>query len=462
MTDTSIAFLGATDTVTGSRFLITHGETRILVDAGLFQGHSAIRQRNWEPFPVDPQSITAAILTHAHLDHCGYLPLLVKKGFAGQIHCTEYTKKLAEIILLDSARIMTEDAKYASRKGYSKHKVPLPLYTEVDVDDAMQSMMPTPYRTRKEIAPDCFVTFHPAGHILGSAFVLLEVGDKKLLFTGDMGRGHHPLLADPDPMPKVELDALITESTYGDRVHDAPTSDFVDIINRTIARGGSVLIPAFAVDRTEVILMKLRECMESSDIPKVPIYVDSPMALTSLDFYREAVHDDSDDISEEVSQRWHHQDPFDTGTLHEMRTVEQSKSLNNITRPSIIVSASGMATGGRVVHHLEHMLPNPKNTVMLVGYQASGTRGQLLASGIEKLKTHGVWVDVQAEIATIESFSVHADGDELMRWFGQAPAPKHVFVVHGEQSSQMVFANRLARELGWPAQMAQSGQEYPL
>jgi metallo-beta-lactamase family protein len=280
---------------------------------------------------------------------------------------------------------------------------------------------------------------------------VLEIGDKKILFTGDMGRNNHPLLSNPDQPPVEAMDAIVTESTYGDRTHDAKPEDFARELNEAIARGGSILIPAFAVDRTEVILMALRELMQTKQIPLIPIYVDSPMALTALNFYREAITQDSPEIRDGVSDKWANQDPFDPGKLMQALTTEESKKINDISETSIIISASGMATGGRVVHHLEHMLPDPKNTVILVGYQAVGSRGRSLEEGALEIKMHGKFVPVKAHIAKVGSFSVHADGDELIEWLRGAKRPGKIFVIHGEQGAQEAMATRLIDQLNWNA-----------
>lgn len=451
MSEVTITFLGATDTVTGSRFLVTSAKSKVLVDCGLFQGIKSIRKKNWDPFPVDVETIDSVVLTHAHLDHCGYLPLLTRHGYVNPIFATQYTAELASVILHDSAHLQMEDAKYAAKKGFSKHEIPLPLYNVTDAEKALDLFQKVKFHARIQVAEDAWVTWYPSGHILGSAFIVLEIGGKKLLFTGDMGRNNHPLLSNPDAPPVEAMDALITESTYGDRTHDAKDEDFARELNDAIARGGSILIPAFAVDRTEVILMALRELMERKLIPLLPIYVDSPMALAALNFYREAITNDSPEIRDGVSARWANQDPFDAGKLMQALTTEESKKINEITETSIIISASGMATGGRVVHHLENMLPDEKNTVILVGYQAVGSRGRLLEEGITELKMHGKFVPVKAHIAKVGSFSVHADGDELIAWMRGAAKPGKVFIIHGEQGAQEAMANRVIDELGWNA-----------
>ena len=433
------------------------------MDAGLFQGLKELRLKNWNPLPIDPAELDAVVLTHAHLDHCGYIPKLVKDGFKGKIHLTEYTGKLAEVVLLDSARIQTEDAKYAALKGFSKHNPPKALYEEPDAARAVTQFEVEEFRTRVQVAEQTFVTFYPSGHILGAAFVEVEFFGKRLLFTGDMGRQEHPLLVTPDKVPAGKFDAIITESTYGDREHEPSTTNFEDAINKTIDRGGSILIPAFAVDRTEVILIQLRELMESGKIRRVPIYADSPMALKALAFYRKAITEDSEEIRDEIVRDWANKDPFNPGTLIELMTVEESKSINEPPQPCIIISASGMATGGRVVHHLRNMLPNSLHTVMLVGYQAIGTRGRRLVEGEAEIKMHGEMVPVRAEIEQIQSFSVHADADELISWLQtSSEAPGQVLVVHGEAGAAEVFSDRIKSQLGWKSHAPHDGEAVAL
>ncbi|CAB4632211.1 unannotated protein [freshwater metagenome] len=455
----SIQFLGAAGTVTGSRFLLTCGNVKVMVDCGMFQGLKELRLKNWNPLPIDPAEVDAVLLTHAHLDHCGYLPKLVKDGFRGKIHATEFTAKLAEVILRDSARIQTEDAKYAAEKGYSKHNPPRALYEEEDAAKAVSLFEQEDFHTRVQVAEQTFVTFHPSGHILGAAFLEVEFFGKRLLFTGDMGREHHPLLISPDPVPAGHWDAVITESTYGDREHTPITTDFEVAINRTLDRGGSILIPAFAVDRTEVILVQLRELMEAGKIPRVPVYADSPMALKALNFYRQAINEASPEIRPDIVEVWKGKDPFSTGTLVELTTVDESKTINDPKQPCIIISASGMGTGGRVVHHLRDMLPKAKHTVVFVGYQALGTRGQNLVEGATEVKMHGEMVQVMASIESIQAFSVHADGDELIAWMSTvSEAPGQVLVVHGEAGVAESFSDRIKSQLGWKSHAPHDGE----
>jgi metallo-beta-lactamase family protein len=458
----AITFLGAAATVTGSRFLVTSERSKVLVDAGLFQGRREDRKKNWDPFPLNPASIDAIVLTHAHLDHCGYLPLLVRQGFRNKIYATEYTIELASVILRDSAKLQMEDAKFAAEKGFSKHPIPLPLYDMEDVEKTLDHFSAVNFRSNVKLTDDAAATYFPSGHILGSAYVLLEVAGKELLFTGDLGRNNHPLLSPPDKAPSVHLDAVITESTYGDRVHETPLRTFAEEINLAIKRGGSILIPAFAVDRTEVILMALRELIGGREIPNLPIYVDSPMALAALNFYRDAVDKDAPELREGISKKWRDVDLFNPGNLREMRTVDESKSLNEITQTSIIISASGMGTGGRVVHHMANMLSDPKNTVILVGYQAAGSRGRSLENGESRVKIHGKWVPVHAAIVKLESFSVHADSDELITWLGTIKNPKKVFVVHGEPDSEEALAIRLRNEMKWDVFVPKSEESFDL
>ncbi len=443
MAEPSLTFLGGTGTVTGSRFLVQHGRTKVLVDAGLFQGLRELRRRNWQPFPLPPSQLDAVVLTHAHLDHCGFLPRLVKEGFVGPVLATEGTLALAAVVLRDSARIQEEDARYAAEKGTSRHEHPAPLYDSADAEAAIARFHPVPFRQDHEVADGVVARLSPAGHILGASTVRLSAGDRSVLFSGDLGRPHHPLLAPPDPAPAAAV--TVVESTYGDRTHADLTGTLAEPLRRTLQRGGVVLIPAFAVDRTEVVLMELRRLMAEEKVPRVPVFVDSPMALETLEIYRRALREGSPELRRDVAAD---PDPFDPGDLRESRTVEDSVALNDPGRPCIIVSASGMATGGRVVHHLAGLLPDPRNTVVLVGYQAAGTRARDLADGARQLKIHGRYVPVRADIVDCPEFSVHADAGELVAWLATAPTPPTAtYVVHGERAASERLADRVRTEL---------------
>ena len=447
----TLTFLGGAGTVTGSRFLVETPRSTVLVDCGLFQGLKALRQRNWDDFPHDPTAIDAVAVTHAHVDHIGYLPRLVRLGFRGQVACTQGTADLAGIVLPDSGHLQEEEANYANRKGFSKHSPALPLYTEAHAEVALESLHPTDFGRTTRLTEDITATFRPAGHILGSSTVTLELepSGRSVLFSGDLGRPHHPLLQPPAPPDGADI--VVMESTYGGRFHDdeGAIDQLADAIRRTAAQGGTVVIPAFAVDRTEVVLFRLRELMAASTIPELPVYADSPMALRALAVYRRAISDGSADIRPDLHGL---PDLFNAGQLHEIRDVEDSKALAGLPHPAIIVSASGMATGGRVLHHLARVLPDPRNTVVLVGFQAAGTRGRSLAEGNREIKMFGSFVPVRADVANIRSFSVHADHAELLAWLGAATRPPDTtLVVHGESTGSEELRSAIESDLGWPA-----------
>jgi metallo-beta-lactamase family protein len=462
MAAVSIAFLGATESVTGSRFLISSHKSKILVDCGMFQGLKSERKKNYEPFPVDISTIDSIVLSHAHFDHSGFLPLLVKEGYRKEVICTPYTEKIVGIILRDSAHLQAEDEKNASEHPPKNGENTQALYDLEDVEQSLRLLKINPFHQRMQITEDGFVTFFRSGHILGSACVLIEVAGKNFLFTSDLGRDNHPLLTPPDDPSSLSVDAVITESTYGDRTHEDPPDAFLEELKAAIARGGSILIPAFAVDRTEVILIALRDLIEKGKIPRIPIFVDSPMAIAALNFYREAIAEGSFEIRDGVAEKWRNQDPFDTGALYQLQTSEESKSLKNVETTSIIISASGMSTGGRVVHHLKNMLPHSKNTVILVGFQTAGSRGRALEEGQPAVRIHGELIPVKAHIAKVESFSVHADSDELIAWLGKITKPTNCFVVHGEHEAQIALKLRLERELGWSADIPKTDQIFTI
>jgi len=457
MSNPTLTFLGAAGTVTGSKFLVQTDGHQVLVDAGLFQGLRKLRRRNWEPFPVQPPEIGGVVLTHAHLDHCGYLPALVREGFAGPVVCTEGTSELAAIVLKDSAYLQEEDARYAAEKGFSKHSQPRALYTAQDVARALTMLQPVDFGRTVEVCPGVEVTLQPAGHILGSASAVLDVAGHQVTFSGDLGRPEHPLLRPPPPPPASET--IVVESTYGNRDHlDSEIDELAAVVTRTIERGGTVLIPAFAVDRTEVVLIALDRLMNAGRIPQVPVYVDSPMALRALGVYRQALAVGSPEFRTDLEPG-----VLDPRDVREAHTADQSMALNRPAKPCIIVSASGMASGGRVVHHLRHLLPDRDNSVVLVGFQAAGTRGRSLVDGATEVKMHGRYVPVNAEIVQVDGFSVHADADEIIAWLGSTPSPpKVVYVVHGEPAASAALAERIRSELGWLAVVPRDGERVRL
>lgn len=447
-----LRFLGATETVTGSRFLVETSGATVLVDCGLFQGLKALRERNWAQFPVDPAAIDAVVLTHAHIDHSGYVPALVRSGFEGCVYATAGTRALAEIVLPDSGHLQEEDAEYANRRGYSKHTPALPLYTEEDARRALKHFRDVPFGARTPVAAGIHATFRRAGHILGAATVTLEIDGasrQSIGFSGDLGRPYHPILRPPEAPPDADL--LVLESTYGDRRHEDVESlrAFEEALARTARRGGMVVIPSFAVDRTEVILFHLHRLMGEGKIPRLPVWVDSPMALSTLALYRQALAGHSPEVHGELRGD---EDVFDAGNLIEARRPEESMAINEEAGPGIIISASGMATGGRVLHHLARRLPVARNTVVLVGYQAEGTRGRSLLDGATSVKMLGRYVAVRAEVVNIPAFSVHADQAEILAWLKRAPrTPQTTFLVHGESHAAQALRAAIERDLGWTA-----------
>ena len=449
---TSLRFLGGAGTVTGSKFLLQHGATRVLVDAGLFQGVRSLRRRNWEAFPLPPDTLDAVVISHAHLDHVGYLPALVRQGFRGPVYATGPSIALASIVLQDSAKIQEYDAAYAQSHGFSRHAHPKPLYTQRDVAAALPLFQAVHTGRPTEIAPGVDLTLRPAGHILGSASPSLSLGGNRVLFSGDLGRPRHPLLA--PPAPPGDPSTVVVESTYGGRRHpDQPVAALGAAVRRTIERGGSVVIPAFAVDRTEVVLVALHELAQAGEIPDVPVYLDSPMALQALEVYRRFATDPAEMRAGAPVAA------LSRDALRVAASTEESIRLNAPAEPCIIVSASGMATGGRVLHHLRSLLPHRANSVVLVGYQAAATRGRDLLDGARQVKIHGMYVPVRAEIVDLTGFSVHADGDEIVAWLSRcAEPPDTVYVVHGEPHSAAALAERIEHELGWLAVVARDGE----
>lgn len=449
----AIQFLGGVGTVTGSKFLVETGGRRLLVDCGLYQGLKELRLRNWERLPVDPASIDWVVLTHGHIDHTGYLPRLLKDGFAGRVYATRATVDLLKILLPDSGHLQEEEAAYHNKRGTSKHRPALPLYTAGEGRKAAERVEGVGYREPVEPVSGIQMSFGRAGHILGSAIVTLEIGGRndrrRLVFSGDLGRYGAPIL--PDPPPIEEADYVIVESTYGDRRHDPepiPTQ-LKRVVRNAVERAGAIIIPAFAVGRTQELMYHLSALEQAGRLPRLPTYVDSPMAIEATEIYCAHPEDFDRDMRAMVMNR---NCPLHCGDFRLARTPEESKAINAIRGPVLIIAASGMATGGRVLHHLRLRLPDPRTTVLLVGYQAPGTRGRLLQDGSKSLKMFGEVVPVRAHVEVIHGLSAHADSDGLLRWLGTArKPPKRVFIVHGDPGPAEALAARVRDELGWGA-----------
>ena len=450
----SLTFLGAAGTVTGSKHLLDIDGRKILVDCGLFQGLKELRLRNWAALPLDASKVDAIVLTHAHLDHCGYLPRLVAQGYRGRIFCTPGTKDLCTLVLPDSAHLQEEDARRANRRGYTKHSPALPLYTSLDAARALTLLQPVGYNRPIPLIPGVEVEFVNAGHLLGSAYARLHVGGKTILFGGDLGRYNRPVL--PDPSPVTAADVLLVESTYGDRVH-GPNEDarLAAIINDTAARRGKLIVPAFAIGRTEEVIYWIKKLEEQKRIPILPVYVDSPMAAGALQFYAERMNELDPDLNH-GNEGQHDVSAFYTARMTVVETVEQSKALMNSRDPAIVIAASGMATGGRVLHHLAASLPDGRNTVMFVGFQSVGTRGRLLCDGAKQIKMLGQLINVAAKIERLDSMSAHADSQEILRWLkGFVSPPQMTFIVHGEPAAAEALEKKIQSELRWPTHIAQ-------
>ena len=450
----TLQFLGAARTVTGSKHLLQVGQVRVLVDCGLFQGLKALRERNWEPFPVPASSIDVVVLTHAHLDHCGYLPRLVAQGFTGRVFCTGGTAELAKIVMADAARIQEEDAERANRKGYTRHKPALALFTEEDATRAMLQLQPIGYNRPMPIAPGIELEYLNAGHLLGSAYARITMASegKTVLFGGDLGRYGRPVLPDPAPVP--DADVVLVESTYGDRVHEADDggSHLARIVNDTVARRGKIVIPAFALGRVEELLYWVRFLEEKQAIPKLPVYVDSPMAVEVLAEYRDRLHELDQNLRD-----------FCTARLRVISTIPESRKVQEDSQPSIVISSSGMATGGRVLHHLKRVLPDARNTVLFAGYQAEGTRGRQMKEGARTTRIHGEEVVVKARIESLDSVSAHADSNEIMRWLkGFKRAPSQLILVHGEPGPMDSLKARVEKELQWTVKTPGHREKYDL
>ena len=436
-----ITFLGGAGTVTGSKYLFETAGRRILVDCGLYQGYKQLRLRNWAPLPVEPARIDTVVLTHAHLDHSGYLPLLVRNGFSGRVLCTEATADLCGILLPDSAFLMEREAEFANRHGFSKHKPALPLYNGNDAAKALDRLHPVRFNTDIDLGGGLVLRFLYAGHILGAAMAQISGNGRIVLFSGDLGRSNSRTMHDPALVRRA--DALLVESTYGDRSHEPrdPEDALAETIDRTAGRGGSVLIPSFAVGRSQTLLYHLHRLKQARRIPDLPVYLDSPMAIDASDIF--CNHPDDHRLTAADSRA-----AFRVAEY--IQTVEQSKALGNTHVPKVIISASGMATGGRVVHHLKTIAPHPRNTILFAGYQAGGTRGAAMVGGAKEVKIHGEYVPVRAEVDMLDMLSAHADADEILGWLGQFEAPpRRTFIVHGEPSGADGLRHRIEERLGW-------------
>ncbi|HWS56579.1 MAG TPA: MBL fold metallo-hydrolase [Pyrinomonadaceae bacterium] len=452
----TLSFWGGVGTVTGSKYLIEHGGARVLVDCGLFQGLRELRERNWEAPPFEPKSVDAVVLTHAHVDHTAYLPRLVRLGFAGPVYCSKGTADLLKLLLPDSARLQEEEAEYRNRKGLTRHKPALPLYTEEDARAALKLMRTCPNTGEPtDLGGGVSVSFHIAGHILGSSLVLVELegaGDdgkgRRVLFSGDLGHYDQPIIRDPDPPPAC--DYMLVESTYGDRLHDPedPKDALARVINEAAGRGGPLLIPAFAVGRTQELIYHIRELEDEKRIPVLPVRVDSPMAAAATQIYHRTKDEHDEEYASVIEEQRH---PLRTHSMVTAATRDESKRLNAERGPRIIVSASGMMTGGRVLHHARRVLPDERATVLFVGYQAAGTTGRKILDGAEFVRIMKEDVAVRCRVERIGGLSAHADWQEVLRWLAplEATPPRRSFTTHGEPEAAAAMAARIRERFGW-------------
>ena len=445
-----LRFLGAAGTVTGSRYLLESEGPPLLVDCGLFQGYKTLRLRNWDRFPVAPSTIGAVVLTHAHIDHSGYLPRLAKLGFRGRIHCTEATAELCRILLPDSGRLQEEEAEFANRKGFSKHKPALPLYTEDEARRVLGQLEPHPFDRRFSPSSGVEARFLPAGHILGAASIHLTWARGSILFSGDLGRTHDLVMSPPAAPPPSRF--VVVESTYGNRLHaeNDPLDEIAAAITRAALRGGVVVVPAFAVGRAQTLMYAVHLLKAAGRIPDIPAYLNSPMAANVTGVFHR--HRGEHRLSPEQCDAM-------CAAARVVNTVEESKALNERKGPMIIISASGMATGGRVLHHLKAFAPDERNLIMLVGFQAAGTRGGALAQGATEIKIHGRYVPVRAEVVNIEMLSAHADYREILAWLSKvSPRPVETFVTHGEPAAADAMRKRIQENLGWTCRAPDQGE----
>jgi metallo-beta-lactamase family protein len=436
-----LTFLGAAGTVTGSKYLLTSGNSRVLVDCGLFQGLKQLRLKNWADLPIDPASVDVVVLTHAHIDHTGYLPLFVKNGFKGKVYCSFATRDLCEIMLPDSAHLQEEEARYANKKGFSKHHPALPLYTKEDADRALELLSLIPFGKDVQITDELTLRLSPSGHILGSAFVHLSDMQTSVLFSGDIGRPDDALMQPPSK--PQQADYLVVESTYGNRLHEHtdPLIKLEQSLNKALKRGGIVIVPVFAVGRAQEMIYYLHQLKKAGKIPDVPMYLNSPMAVDASEIFNRHCGEHRLSVDE------------CNGMFKDVRmvnSIEESQRLNQVHHPMILLAASGMASGGRVVHHLKAFATNPKNMVLFVGYQAAGTRGAAMLDGVESIKIHGEYVPVNAEIAMISNLSAHADYSEILQWMsGFKTPPKKTFITHGEPVAADAMRLHIEEDLHW-------------
>ena len=443
-----LSFFGASGTVTGSKYLLESDGKKILVDCGLFQGGSALRQLNWDRPPVDPRSVDAVLITHAHIDHTGYLPRFVRDGYTGPVYCSAPTQALLNYLLPDAGRLQEEEAQFANRKGFSRHKPALPLFDENDARSALKLLRPLPFDQPSAAVPGVEFSFHRVGHILGAGFIQVRVGGTSILFSGDVGRKDVPILKDPEAI--LPADYVLLESTYGDRSHGAesPLTGIERVTAEVVSRRGILLIPAFAVGRTQEILYYLRELQRGGKIPAdLPIFVDSPMAVSAVEIYSQFTSEHDLEMTQLENA---HQNPIDGPSVRLMRTVEESKSLNRLKGPAVIISASGMLSGGRILHHLVQRLPDPDTTLLFVGYQAEETLGRAIEQNAKTVQIFGKSVEVRARVEEIPALSAHADQSELLEWFSKIPQkPRRTYLVHGEDPARAALAEKIRSELAF-------------
>lgn len=448
-----LSFLGAARHVAGSRFLIEEGGVRALIDCGLFQGQREWKERNWSEFPVDPSSIDCVILTHAHIDHSGYLPRLVKMGFRGPVYCTPATQELLGLMLPDSAHLQEEDAQFANHKKYTRHDPALPLYTIDDANKTLQQLRAIDFYKQHELTQGLSFSYLRAGHILGSAMVQMIRGGDTILFSGDVGRPSQFITKKPDDIQTA--DTLVLESTYGNRLHQRidVLQRLKEILTRTVSAGGTLLVPAFAIGRTQELLYLLRVLEERHEVPQIPVYIDSPMAIHALPIYDHNHIDFSKDL-ETLSRK--DPTPFICHHIHALQTVQESMTLNKVTHPCVIVSSSGMATGGRILHHLKRRVSDGRNTVLFIGFQAEGTKGRYLVEGAKEVKIHGQSFPVRAQIEYMDALSCHADYEEMLDWLSSIKkAPRRVYLVHGEEQASLSLAEKIKDRFGWNTHVPQ-------